>query len=101
MTGTENGAFSRLLRSFRRAAGLTQEELAERAGLSVRGIGDLERGINRAPYLNTIARLSDALVLSDDDRAVLEQSVSRRRGPAAPAKRAAGALPAQVTSLVD
>ena len=41
MTETE---FGDLLRRYRTAAGLTQEELAERAGLSTRGISDLERG---------------------------------------------------------
>ena len=33
-----------LLRRYRKAAGLTQEELAERAGLSVRAIANIERG---------------------------------------------------------
>jgi ribosome-binding protein aMBF1 (putative translation factor) len=33
------------LRTHRRAAGLSQEELADRTGLSVRNISDLERGI--------------------------------------------------------
>lgn len=32
-----------LLQQYRQAAGLSQEELAERAGLSARGISDLER----------------------------------------------------------
>jgi transcriptional regulator with XRE-family HTH domain len=37
-------SFGELLRDHRRAAGLTQEELAERAGLSARSISELERG---------------------------------------------------------
>jgi transcriptional regulator with XRE-family HTH domain len=40
--------FGSLLRRYRTSAGLTQEELAERAGLSRRGIADLERGARRA-----------------------------------------------------
>ena len=46
--------FAELLRRARRAAGLSQEELAERAGLSARGISDLERGVNRAPRRDTL-----------------------------------------------
>jgi len=43
------GSFGALLQWYRTAAGLTQEELAERAGLSRRGVSDLERGSRRAP----------------------------------------------------
>ncbi|HEV8278838.1 MAG TPA: helix-turn-helix transcriptional regulator, partial [Streptosporangiaceae bacterium] len=43
------GTFAELLRRHRLAAGLTQEALADRAGLSVRGIADLERGARRYP----------------------------------------------------
>jgi transcriptional regulator with XRE-family HTH domain len=42
-------SFGDLLRAYRAAAGLTQEELAERVGMSARGISDLERGIRRTP----------------------------------------------------
>src|SRR5947209_11591632 len=83
MSKTDPQAFAALLRRHRLAAELTQEELAERAGLSVRGISDLERGVNRAPYVATILRLGDALRLSDEQRAELESAVSRHRGPAA------------------
>jgi len=41
--------FGSLLRRYRRAAGLTQEALAERALLSVFTISALERGANQAP----------------------------------------------------
>ena len=47
-------AFGSLLKRLRVAAGLTQEALAERAGLSVRAISDLERGVNRAPHDDTL-----------------------------------------------
>ena len=46
------------MRRYRLAAGLTQEELAERAGLSARGISDLERGLStraRKETLNLLA----------------------------------------------
>jgi predicted ATPase/transcriptional regulator with XRE-family HTH domain/Tfp pilus assembly protein PilF len=98
MTAIESNAFAALLRQFRVEAGLTQEELAERAGLSVRGISDLERGVNRAPYVATVTRLADALELADEQRAELDSCISRRRGPtAAPPVTQ---LPEQMTSLV-
>lgn len=75
--------FGTLLKRFRVAAGLSQEALAERASVSARGVQDLERGINRAPRLHTIDLLTGALQLSQDERAALEASVSRRRGPSA------------------
>lgn len=63
--------FAVLLRRYRDAVHLTQEELAERAGLSVRGISDLERGISRAPYRATVRQLADALDLGETDRVIL------------------------------
>ena len=54
-------SFGDLLRQLRSAASLSQEELAARAGLSVRGISDLERGARHAPRLETVRMLADAL----------------------------------------
>jgi transcriptional regulator with XRE-family HTH domain len=64
-------AFGPLLLKHRLHAGLSQEELAERAGLSRRGISDLERGQRRAPYLATVRRLADALGLDEPGRSGL------------------------------
>src|SRR5215212_5926454 len=64
-------AFGDLLRRFRSAAALSQEDLAERAGLSRHGISDLERGARRVPHLETVRMLVDALDLSEGDRAAL------------------------------
>src|SRR6266704_5301152 len=50
-------AFGALLRRYRTTAGLTQEALAEQAGLSLRGVSDLERGLRRVPYPETVERL--------------------------------------------
>jgi predicted ATPase/DNA-binding XRE family transcriptional regulator len=72
--------FGSLLRRYRVAAGLTQEELAERAGVSARGISDLERGARRAPYRGTIARLADALRLALPERAAFEAAAGRHVG---------------------
>jgi predicted ATPase/DNA-binding XRE family transcriptional regulator len=60
-----------LVRRLRTAAALSQEELAERAGLSVRGLSDLERDVHRAPRLETMRMLADALALGETDRAAL------------------------------
>jgi transcriptional regulator with XRE-family HTH domain len=67
--GTQS--FAAVLRRYRIVAGLSQEALAERAGLSVRGISDLERGLSRTPRLHTLARLADALGLEPAARRAL------------------------------
>src|SRR5438067_9583103 len=72
-------SFAALLKEYRAAAGLTQEQLAERAGLSVRGISDLERGINRRPQPDTLAHLVDALKLGTVEKATLEEAAGRGR----------------------
>jgi len=74
----EPGTFGALLQRHRLAVGLSQAELAERAGLSQRGISDLERGLRRAPYLATIRRLAEALGLPESERAAL---LMASRGP--------------------
>jgi predicted ATPase/transcriptional regulator with XRE-family HTH domain len=63
--------FGDVLRRLRTGAALSQEALAERAGLSPRGISDLERGVRRSPHLTTVRLLADALELSPDDRQAL------------------------------
>src|SRR5690242_4314206 len=80
--GTYQG-FGELLRRYRAAAGLSQEELAERAGLSARGIADLERGARSTPYPQTVRKLVAALQLAEDDRALLLAAAAQRRGQSA------------------
>jgi non-specific serine/threonine protein kinase len=63
--------FASLLRRYRVASGLSQEELAQRAGLSARGISDLERSVRRAPRRATVDRLARALDLDSDQCARL------------------------------
>jgi predicted ATPase/transcriptional regulator with XRE-family HTH domain len=84
-------SLAELLRSFRSAARLSQELLAERAGLSSRTVSDIETGFARSPRLVTLMLLAEALGLSDADRTLL-QAAARRRG-AAPAGSAATAPP--------
>nr|MBA2470447.1 XRE family transcriptional regulator [Chloroflexia bacterium] len=71
MDPRKTSAFGTLLRSHRQAAGLSQEDLAERAGLSLRGISDLERGARTVPRLETVRLLADSLALEEGDRAAL------------------------------
>ena len=64
-------SFGERLRRLRVAATLSQEALAERAGLSRNGISNLERGRSPAPRLETVRLLADALRLSETDRSAL------------------------------
>jgi len=84
MTSPQPRTFGQLLKHHRVAAGLTQEALAERAGLSARGISDMERGRRHAPYQDTIRRLARALHLSAAERAQLEDAAHRRSAPRIP-----------------
>jgi predicted ATPase len=78
--------FAELLRAHRRAAGLTQEELAERARLSVRALRNLESGISQAPRRDTLTLLSSALALAPDDHeAFLAAARHARALPVSPA----------------
>ncbi|PZF81665.1 ATP-binding protein [Jiangella anatolica] len=72
--------FASLLRRHRLAAGLSQEELAEKAGLSSDAVAALERGRRRAPRPLTVRLLATALSLSD--RELAEFTESLRRSPA-------------------
>jgi predicted ATPase/DNA-binding XRE family transcriptional regulator len=107
--------FGDLLRQHRQAAGLTQEELAEQANLSLRAISDLERGIKQHPRRQTLQLLAAALNLSPDERAQLERaggkpaprvpasSSAARTAPTIMGYRPTGLqrnLPLQITSFI-
>jgi tetratricopeptide (TPR) repeat protein/transcriptional regulator with XRE-family HTH domain len=64
----DRSALGRNLRTSRLAAGLSQQQLAELSGLSVRAIGDIERGRARWPYPDSLRRLADALGIRDQAR---------------------------------
>jgi predicted ATPase/DNA-binding XRE family transcriptional regulator len=72
------GRFGALLRELREGAGLTQEELAGRAGLTAKAVSALERGERKRPYPHTVRALADALELSGDKRSVLLAAVPNR-----------------------
>jgi tetratricopeptide (TPR) repeat protein/transcriptional regulator with XRE-family HTH domain len=73
--------FGQVLRQLRVEAGLTQEELADAAGLSPRSVSDLERGIHPTARKDTARLLADALGLTGPVRAAFE-AAARGRPPA-------------------
>ena len=75
-------SFAGLLRRLRSEARLTQEELAEAAGVSPRSVSDLERGVNRTAHKDTAVLLAGALGLPDPVRTVFVLA-ARGRAPAA------------------
>jgi tetratricopeptide (TPR) repeat protein len=72
------GEFGVLLRAYRRSAGLSQQEVAERSGLGIRTVSNLERGRTRWPYPDSVHRLADALELSGPPRAEFLAAAGRR-----------------------
>ncbi|HEY7122361.1 MAG TPA: ABC transporter substrate-binding protein [Ktedonobacterales bacterium] len=72
-------SFGALLRRQRILAGMTQEVLAERAGLSTRAISALENGSNRSPQAGTLDLLAEALQLSAEERANFEAAARREK----------------------
>ena len=83
------------LRQLREAAGLTQEALAFRAGLTPNAVSDLERGKTQRPYPHTVRSLADALGLSDDERTPLLTAVPRRDATAPEISSPSPGLPCQ------
>lgn len=81
--GADRRAFGKLLRRHRVVAGLTQEQLAERAGVSVHSISNLERGVPHLPRADTLYLLATALRLSDEDRQRFEGAAGGRFATAA------------------
>ncbi|GGC15720.1 ATP-binding protein [Cellulomonas carbonis] len=86
-------AFGTLLRRLREGAGLTQEELAERAGLTAHGVSALERGTRTRPYPHTVRSLAGALGLDEVGVRTLVAAVPRRPRRSDPADR-----PTEVTT---
>nr|WP_205862266.1 helix-turn-helix domain-containing protein [Planosporangium thailandense] len=88
------------MRAHRRAAGLTQQELAARARLGVRTVRELERGRAVRPQRGTVDLLADALGLTGDER--IRFVTLARSGPRAPAAAdtAVGPAVARTTNTI-
>jgi transcriptional regulator with XRE-family HTH domain len=80
----DDTALGSLLRSHRRDARLTQEELAERAEISARTVSDVERGLRDGIYPDTANRIASALGMAAAERAVF---VAAARGHRAGSRR--------------
>lgn len=79
-TGDGPARFGELVRQYRRGAGLTQREVADRAGISVRGLRGLERGRVSRPRTGTVLGVANALRLAEGDTTELLRL--REPGPA-------------------
>ena len=102
MDRAELSRFGEVLKRYRGAAGLSQQELAERARMTAQGISALERGVRRMPYKETVRLLADALGLAAVDRAALA-AAARPRANAGSGERSDSStviLPAQPTPLI-
>ncbi|HSS87720.1 MAG TPA: tetratricopeptide repeat protein [Streptosporangiaceae bacterium] len=109
MPDPDASSFAALLKRQRLAAGLTQEALAEGAGLSAKAVSDLERDPARTPRLGTVTLLADALGAGPEERAELLSAARPPRPgqPGATADVAAGAagtarraMPRPLTPLI-
>ncbi|MFB6558841.1 helix-turn-helix domain-containing protein [Streptomyces sp. NPDC056400] len=72
-------SFGTLLHALRRRAGLSQEDLAHAAGVSVRGLSYLEKGRSRGPQRRTVQALAKALGLDAAGARELEDAASAGR----------------------
>ncbi|MEU6150028.1 helix-turn-helix domain-containing protein [Actinosynnema sp. NPDC047251] len=90
--------FGDLLRKHRRHGKLTQEELAEGSGVSVRAISDMERGRAKGPQRRTVEALAAVLELDRDESDALVAAAKEGRVRRQPAV-APCALPPDVTDL--
>jgi tetratricopeptide (TPR) repeat protein/transcriptional regulator with XRE-family HTH domain len=92
------GALGALLREFRAAANMTQEQLAERSGLSLQTIAALERGVRRSPRPSTVDWLAAALKLDAQQK---EAFVAAARGKPVHGTVRSDAAPDPRSGLVD
>jgi transcriptional regulator with XRE-family HTH domain/tetratricopeptide (TPR) repeat protein len=101
--GRSGPGFDELLVAFRRAAGLTQEELAEASGISVRAIRDMERGRVRAPQRRTVSVLVAAFGLAEDEEAgfLAAAGLGRRSGPPDPVGPRAWPVPRELPAAAS
>ena len=85
--------FAGVLRQLRAEAALTQEELAEAAGLNPRTISDLERGLATTPHKDTVRLLADALQLGGSARVEFEAAARGHTVPGRAHGRGVAAAP--------
>jgi class 3 adenylate cyclase len=89
-------SFGSLVRRYRREAELSQEALAERAGLSIRAVRDIELGSKHRPRRDTIQLLLVALEVPEEEQAAFWRTAGQPEGtgPDRPRPHEIPALPA-------
>src|SRR5680860_847628 len=92
--------FGSHVRQLRIAVGLTQEALADKAGLSPNAISAIERGKRRHPYPHTVLALVEALELEPAEQSALIALASRRPGAGRADDDARASLPIPATPLI-
>jgi transcriptional regulator with XRE-family HTH domain len=97
--GTES--FGALLRRYRGRLGLTQEELAERAGLHAQEISQLERGVVRNPRSTTVEFLADALKLDAQERMIFAAAARGEPASSVALVNGSGPAPSSFVSAID
>src|SRR5215472_10173351 len=95
-----SGSFGTLLRDHRAAANLTQEELAERSGMSAQAIGALERGDRRSPRPSTVEFLAQALKLDAAQRVTFVAAARGQLAQAVPSSQLPNPASEPLTSLI-
>jgi transcriptional regulator with XRE-family HTH domain len=98
--GASAADFGRLLRSRRVVAELTQEELAQKSGVSVRALSDMETGRTCQPRMSSVRLLADAMGLSGVEREDLIQAASGAGGRLNAGLAADAAVPRQLPAGV-
>jgi transcriptional regulator with XRE-family HTH domain/tetratricopeptide (TPR) repeat protein len=94
-------SFGATLRRFREACGLTQEELAERSGLTARAISDMERGRSTRPYWRSVRMLTDALELTGQTETEFRAAAMSSRGLTSQGAQAGRSRDGQQAGLHD
>jgi predicted ATPase/DNA-binding XRE family transcriptional regulator len=95
-------SLAEMLAGLRSSRGLSQEQLAEQSGISVRAIGEIERGATRRPQRETLRALGGALGLTAEEQEAFTASARSAPPPDTRRRRSSvrPALPAPVTSIV-
>ncbi|MEV8436863.1 helix-turn-helix domain-containing protein [Actinosynnema sp. NPDC051121] len=91
--------FGELLRAHRLRVRLTQEELAEGSGVSVRAISDMERGRAKGPQRRTVEALAGVLSLAEQEIRELLDAAKEGRARRAVSPVTPSALPPDVADL--
>jgi len=94
--GGEAWVFGEVVRGHRRRLGLTQEELAAKAGLSGRHVRHIEAGRIGCPRPATVRRLAAAIGLSGADLDRFVESAASDRDPVSAADSGGRPVPAQL-----